>query len=156
MLFRSIAFYEARLPYYQKRRDISISCITNKLKDNNQKLRYVKAVYNNEIRLVKAEEDDIRKTLSKMGIDFSHYLETRGSAFTVQGMQKLEKENKELHEELQKLQSTSAGELWYNDLEELKIAYNKNYISEIGSRGTFNNPLSIPIAKKVLHMKFVE
>lgn len=135
------AFYDARLPLYERRKQMRLAAIAEKVKENDEKLRYVRAVYNGDLVLIRGKENDIKVKLTSMGIPFHHYQETKGSYFSVEGIARIERENEELRREYTKLEETGAGQLWLNDLEDFEKAYQKHGPSDVGARGTMSETI---------------
>jgi DNA topoisomerase II len=119
-------FFQWRLPYIEKRR-------LNILKDLNEekskldiKLRYLDAVVNGKLNIIKRPEAEIQAGLDAISVPYAIHDNTKNSELSQEKINKLMKEINDLITQIDWYTKIHAGQLWYNDILEFE-----NKLSEL-------------------------
>lgn len=117
-------FFNARLKTYDTRRHKLIERANAELQFKNNQIRFVKAILDNDIDLKAESFASLYATLEKKGFsDINQLLATKVLSLTSDRLKMLEKKRDFVqHETLKKLTSSTAADLWKQDLLELEKA----------------------------------
>jgi DNA topoisomerase-2 len=124
------AYYETRLKLYLNRKEYLIDSIKKELILLSNKAKYIQENLNGTIDLRKMKKDQVIELLEKKGYDkmkddneYKYLVKMPMDSVTEENVNKLltEKNNKE--NELEIIKNKSAGNLWLEELDILKISY---------------------------------
>lgn len=113
-------FYVIRLRVYQKRKEYILSKIAKEVQVLKDKIRFIEAVINNEINIIKRKITDIYKDLEKFNIPKEIYNTCKASNFSQDEIHELLEQVRIKEQEYVKIQNTSCEDIWFSELEELK------------------------------------
>ena len=119
-------FIDARLKFYQKRKDYMLDSMKSNLIKLASKYYFVKGVVDEKIVVNKRRKDNIVEQLEKFEkiykIDgsYDYLLAMSISSLTHEKMEELKKQIEDGKEEYKKTRDTSIQDMWISDLHELK------------------------------------
>jgi len=127
-------YYFTRLEYYQKRKDYLLKKLQDDIDILNNKIRFIKAVVNEEIIVHKIKKDELVQRLEddnymKLEDNYNYLIHIEIFKFTKDMVEKLEKEKKEADDEIERIKSKTKEVMWKDDLELFKVEYDK-FINE--------------------------
>jgi DNA topoisomerase-2 len=139
-------FCTIRLNYYTKRKLFMLDDYNNKLIYITNKLRFIRAVMNDELVLRNRDESDIitdlesnnyyKQIKDKNDIEsvengsYNYLLSMQIRSFTREKIESLTKDKNDLEDKIRQLQQKEEKTIWLNDLEELEREYPK-FIREL-------------------------
>lgn len=139
-------FCTIRLKYYAKRKLFMLDDYHNKLIFITNKLRFIRAVMNDELILRNRDESDIitdlesnnyyKQIKDKNDIEslengsYNYLLSMQIRSFTREKIESLTKDKNDLEDKIRQLQQKEEKAIWLNDLEELEREYPK-FIREL-------------------------
>jgi len=112
-------FYKYRNEFYISRKNYLQDKISKELKILESKVKYIRAIVNEELILFKRKKNDVILDMKKMNLyenpDYKYLLDIPGIAFTEEKLEQLETEYKNKNTEFKNINKTSIKELWHND-----------------------------------------
>jgi DNA topoisomerase-2 len=112
-------FYNNRTKYHNLRKKYLQNKISNELKILDSKVKYIRAVVNEELILFKRKKIDITSDMKKMNLfenpDYKYLLDIPGIAFTQEKLEQMETDYKNKNIEFEKINKLTIKDLWYND-----------------------------------------
>jgi DNA topoisomerase-2 len=117
-------YYNVRFAYYEKRKELIIKKLSDKILLDVSKYTFIKGVIDEEIILKNKSYEQIEKQLSKIkniikyNDSYDYLLNMSMISITKERYMKLKETLKELKTELVKIKSTTPEEMWQNDLTE--------------------------------------
>lgn len=133
------AWYSRRMPYYELRKQNTISDIDEKIRFKTNKARLIRAVLDGfdngyipgkTVVVQRKKRSEVFAQMDQIGITHDAYTNARLSNLDEDDILKLEKEIGELEEQRSNLSNTEPGQLWLNDLEDFESHYFKHYKCE--------------------------
>ncbi len=127
------AFYQERLPFYEKRREYIISTLDKQMEQLNIKKIFISSVVSRQIDIMGRKKTDILSQLRKLYPQLPEtqlkqlLTHTRASNFSADEIEELQKQIEKLQLTLDSYSKISASDLWLSDLEDFEIAYCKHY-----------------------------
>lgn len=118
-------FFNFRLKIYERRKSYQIDTLNVEIMDLTQKILFCSLVIDGTIKLVGEDKDTVLEKMAEYSFDKS-YLKLPASSFTIQGIDKMQAQLDGKEEELEQLKNKDVREIWKEELEELKVAYNKH------------------------------
>ena len=116
-------FYKIRNKYYLLRKEYLTEKIYKELQVLESKVKFIKAIMNEELIVFKRKKIDITKDLKKMNFyefpNYDYLLNLPIHTFTEEKILSLEKEHSEKDSEYSKIQSTTVKDLWVQDLNKI-------------------------------------
>lgn len=118
------AFSDYRLEMYKKRKISLLNSFQNQIDKLQSKLKFIKSVINDEIVIGKISKSDLLGILSnknfiKVDDSFDYLVNIPIYDFTLDSIQKLEKNIANLHSERSTLENTNVQDIWFSELDEL-------------------------------------
>jgi DNA topoisomerase-2 len=134
-------FYNARLPYYQKRKDYLINRHKYELMILENKVNFINGIINENIIVYKQKIKDIENQLIIQNfnkVDNSyHYLTSLSiNSLSIEKVKELEKKYKDKSKLLNQIKNTNIKEMWKSDIEEVLEIYNTKTKNEIIDNNT--------------------
>ena len=121
------SFYTERLELYQVRKDYMIREMEYKILLLSWKIYYVQEVVEDRFIIFKRKNSDILNDMVSWGMDLDLAKtireKTGNNSYTLEGIEKLQKELAELEKEKDTLILTDIKDLWKSDLKELLAVY---------------------------------
>lgn len=122
-------FYDIRIEYYQKRKQYLIKKLKQELEILEAKKRFIESYINNELDINRKSKDFIIDLLKKKKYpeyeeSYDYLLMLPVYSFTLERIDKLEKQCIEKKSELKYIQSKSNADLWIEDLNNLQKKLN--------------------------------
>ena len=118
------SFYINRTKYHNLRKKYLQDKISLELKILDSKVRYIRAVVNEELILFKRKKIDITEDMKKMNLyenpDYKYLLDIPGIAFTEEKLEQMEKDYKNKQIESDKINKLTIKDLWYEDFKNTK------------------------------------
>lgn len=118
-------FYEIRLQKYKERKEYLLKELEYELEYNNNKLKWLMMILNNEIDLRKLDNTDIiqllkKKKISEKNGNYDYLLSISIREMTKDNVSKLKDKINKIKSEIKDLQNKTPSMLWKDDLNELK------------------------------------
>jgi DNA topoisomerase-2 len=118
------AFSDYRLEMYKKRKISLLNSFQNQIDKLQSKLKFIKSVINDEIVIGKISKSDLLGILSnknfiKVDDSFDYLVNIPIYDFTLDSIQKLEKNIANLYSERSTLENTNVQDIWFSELDEL-------------------------------------
>jgi len=136
-------FYIERLEAYRKRKVHTISDMERKMHVLDERIRFVTAVVNKQIKVLDADEEtETFPVMDQLGLSRDLLEHTSGRSFTKQRIDKLMKEKGAILEKLEEIKRTPETTIYLRELEELE----KMYIKIYGGRRSVVLPPSMNLA----------
>ena len=110
------AFYEERLPYYEKRKLKMVADLEKKIHSARMKLDFIQAVNEEKIDIHNRESKVAREQTKKLGFDEKLLKEVYLISCTMEKVDKLKKQIEKSEVELEELRNRTPESLWYEDL----------------------------------------
>jgi DNA topoisomerase-2 len=131
-------FYEIRLEYYGKRKELLIKDLELDLLVLENKVKFIKNIIENIIKIMNTKKDKLYLQLEQMEFykykdNYDYLINMAISTLTYERVIKLENEYKNKQTELNKLRLTDIKDMWINDINEVVIEnniYNKELLKE--------------------------
>ena len=126
-------FYEQRLPYYYKRKELCAQQIEKRCDFLVNKMKFIKLKNEGKIVIEDRKDADIIASMIEQGIVEEYVddlLKTGVGSFSREKVAKLAAELEELKLKFEKAKTITPEEIWKSDLEELKEQYHKFYKKE--------------------------
>ena len=122
-------FCSTRIIYYIKRKNSILQELENQLVIYNNKIRFINAVMNDELILRNRSETVIINELTTnlyttQNGCYDYLLRLQIRSFTSEKIEILNNEFEKLNQQIETVKNLSPKQIWINELEELKIAYN--------------------------------
>ena len=121
------AFYQGRLPYYERRRQMIIDTIATDILKRQHKIRFIRAIIDKEIEVMGRKKAMVLPRMQELGLPPELLTNTRISNCTEEEIQSLQDEIDQLNVRRQSYINTSATILWLADLDEFENAYCRYY-----------------------------
>lgn len=128
-------WYKIREVYYLKRKNLMIEELESELVELSNKVRFIKLINEEKIRITKVTEEEIEEQLKKLKFDkmndkYDYLINMSIRILTIKHMNKLENDLKSMEKELATLQATSHTTMWSKELDEI-MTENDNYNDKI-------------------------
>lgn len=120
-------FVRVRLNKYNDRKDKLVTVMEKKFKDNSDICRFIDLVNKGELVVSNRKIKDIKVDLAKHELPDS-VLGIQVSKLTEDEKKQLEKKNKEIEKELKYIKKTSIKDMYLNDLRELRVELEKEFV----------------------------
>lgn len=121
------AFYVRRLPIYQKRKDHILSTITTEIETMNNKVRFITAVINGEIQIIKTKLETVKKVMESLNIPYEIYRDSKTSNFSEDEIVSFKEKIITKTKEYETVEKIPIQQMWIDDLEELSVKYEEYY-----------------------------
>ena len=119
-------YYEHMIEHYEQIRLHRIENESNKVTDLSFRMKFIKLVLDNEIKLIKVTEQYITEKMEKHKIPFEYYEKSKSRDFSVESLQRYEKQMKEAKDRLAEADKTSATDIWLGKLDVLQKLVKKH------------------------------
>lgn len=117
------AWYEARLPKYQIRKDYMLKVIREQIIKLTYKRDFIQAVLDKRIDITRLQEDYIRAKLIELDIPYYIYEETKIIDCSKEYRAKLQKQIEKLEADYIRIERATIQEMWLKDLADFNKAY---------------------------------
>ena len=120
-------YYTTRYKYYEKRKEYLINRLGNELKGLSNKVKYIKAVLDNDIDLRKKTKDQIDNIMKSyqfdMGIDntYNYLIKMPMDSVSQDNVDRLIKEHDSKQQQLEDVKANTVETVWLQELEILKV-----------------------------------
>lgn len=121
------AYYDIRLPIYQRRKDYILGNINNMISINNDKIRFIRAILDGHIVYLNQKKDNIYQAMDRLEIPRKIFDNTKLTHLTEEDINKLHAENVSLQQQHAVLLETTPEQMWLKELLELETVYHKIY-----------------------------
>lgn len=116
-------FYRIRNHYHKLRKEHLVKKISNELKILESKVKFVRAIVNEELVVFKRKKQEITLNMKKMNLyenpNYDYLLDMPIHTFTEETINKLELEYLKKQKELDIIDKTTIKDIWKNDLEKI-------------------------------------
>lgn len=124
------SFCKVRFRFYKKRKQYQVSSLKSVLSNLENKMKFVKGVIEEKIKIMNKKEDEIINQLEENNFDkqdesFGYLLSLQVRTFTNEKVEELKKEISGKSNELKILIDTTEKQLWLSDLEDFETQYQK-------------------------------
>lgn len=127
-------YYDVRFDLYVKRKEHLLNKYKDDLDKISSKFRFIKGFIDGEIVLVNKEEEEVYEKLEEMKFkkresnnsktdNYDYLLDMKIRTLTKKRMEELQKEKDEKTKIVKQIESTSPGQMWKNDLDDLLKKY---------------------------------
>lgn len=120
-------FYKLRLPIYQKRKDHQLKQIKKNIKYHQDMMRFIRAVREDQLVIVKRKKDEIFVDMDKMELPREFLTKTTSDKFSNDELEKLQKQIDNLSKDYDNLDKKPIEEIWNEELDELEAAIKKHW-----------------------------
>ena len=117
-------FYQFRLPYYQKRKELISKQLSEKIDQCHEKRLFVQAVVDKKLLLANRTKKEIEDDCTRLNIN-SKYMSMYLSSLTQEQIQDLLSTIQRLNEEKARIEASSPGDIWKADLQSFLAVYRK-------------------------------
>lgn len=117
-------FYDFRLPYYHKRRELLLSKITDKIRKSEEKKAYLTAVINGKVNIFNQPKVNIIKQCEKQHLS-TDYISLPMTSLTKEDLEDLNQLIAKLKSEYIEIEKLKATDLWKQDLNSFVSVYRK-------------------------------
>lgn len=114
------AFFARRLPVYGERRQYILDTLRSEITDLGHKVKFVTAVVNGELVIIKTKLEVIKSKLQELEIPFEIYNSSKTSNFNEEEIELLKEKIRKKEEELVTAENTTPEQMWYKELTELE------------------------------------
>lgn len=121
------AFHSRRLPVYQRRKQYIIENLTREIATMTQKIRFIQAVINKEIRLINKTKASIYEGLDKLGIPHDIYDKSMNHHLSQDDITALTAQIASKEAERTIMEQTTPEQIWIRELDELEAVYRSVY-----------------------------
>jgi len=145
-----------RLELYEKRKNHMIDVLTKELVVLSNKAKYIKEVLDGSVDLRKKTKQQVIDMLISKGYDilenendveFKYLTKMPMDSVTQENVNKLIKEHGDKEAELEQIKSTTIQQMWLNELDILKVHYEK-YVEERSQSVSGESKKKKPIIKQ--------
>ena len=127
-------YYYIRLDYYRKRREFLLEKIKLELLEMTNLAKYIQYTLDDKIVLKRKTNEEITKMLEEMEFDkikdrtteklsYNYLIKKPMDSVSDENVEKIMKETQVKQKELEKLQSKKVEDIWLEELEDLREAY---------------------------------
>lgn len=116
-------FYCKRMPIYFKRKNYMIANLNKEIATLNDRIRFIRAILNKEIRIKNRKKADIKEAMIKMNIPTEILDNSKLTSITEDDINALMKQISDKENEIRTLSETTPEQIWLNELDELEKAY---------------------------------
>lgn len=120
-------YYYHMIQHYAELRLHRISEAEKRIEYASWKQRFIRAVLDKEIVLIKVDEEKMKKQLEKIGIPWKVYDDSRSRDFSVQSLKKWEKEINECKARIEQAKKSTPQSIWLEKLDALEHALTKRW-----------------------------
>ena len=113
-------YYNQMIEHYNKLREHRIKNEEDYLTDIGYKMKFIKAVLDNEITINKVKEEVIKENMEKLKIPYLYYEKSKTRDFSEESLIKYKKMLEDSKIRLAKAKETTANSIWLEKLELLK------------------------------------
>ncbi|WUR02388.1 DNA topoisomerase 2 (TOP2) [Vairimorpha necatrix] len=121
-------FYYVRLTFYLKRKEKLLEVLKENMLKNENKVRFIRLVVNDELIINKRKRAEIKENLENLNFlpfdNFNYLLSMEICSLTEERIDKLNKEYLESKNEYETLLKKTPKDLWNEDLDKFEEAYN--------------------------------
>ena len=121
------AFYNERLPYYEKRRQLIMEQLTKEIAKKEMKIKFIQAYRDKKFKTRNRDKAELVGDLNKLGISGEILDHVTFTNVTKQGVEPLMKEIADLEYRKKYYETVEPQKLWIQDLEEFENAYCSHY-----------------------------
>lgn len=143
------AFYDLRLPYYNKRKEYMLQKFIEDMKKKTDKMRFIQAYIDKKIRIKNRKDSDVLKTLQDLDLPES-LLNTSLKALTKEKIDELANDIENDQKQYNLLEKRTPSEIWLQDLEEFETEYHRHYNEDGSSK---DNVVTRSVKKKIVKGK---
>jgi DNA topoisomerase-2 len=120
-------FYDVRYATYEKRKVHQLKVLRDTLHKVEQKVKYIRAVLSGKLDLRNKKQDVLYRELASLAIEmreesYSYLTKMPMDSVTQEKVESLEKEFKEIQEEVARLTAMTVEQMWIQELVALKKA----------------------------------
>ncbi len=127
-------FVRRRLAVFEKQRLHVIDVLKNKLTDLQSKIDFIQLIISNKIEIRRKSKNEILNQCKNNGFDFSNtideLLKLPIKRLTIEEIEKAKNEYNSIKEKWKYFETTTANNLFYNELIDFKIKYGKQIINK--------------------------
>jgi len=120
-------FFQNMIEHYTSLRDFRIKVEQDKIQYASYKTRYIQAVLDGEIKIVKEDEEKIKEVLEKINVPWKIYDEAKQRDLSKQSLERWKKEMKQAEARLEEAKKDTPQKIWLEKLEKLEIALEKRW-----------------------------
>ena len=111
-------YSKIRLQYYKLRKAAIKESIITKLQELNDKIKFISAVINGELKVFGRPRNEIKSDLDSMSLPID-MLQTRTEEYTKEKISEMNANINKLTNQLDELSKTTTADMWKKDLAEL-------------------------------------
>lgn len=120
-------YYEHMIQHYEEIRLHRIDQENNRVTDLSYKMKFIKHVLDGDIELIKVKEEIISAKMQEYEIPYEYYEKSKSRDFSIESLQKYEKQIKEAKAKLNTSEKTTANKIWLDKLDILRLELQKRY-----------------------------
>jgi len=121
------AFYERRLPIYQKRKDYILGHLAEEIVSLTHKITFIRAVISTEILIINRKISQIHEAMDKLNIPHAIYETSKTRNLSEDDIETLLKQIKDKQDERDVIEQTPITKMWLADIDELEAKYRSVY-----------------------------
>jgi len=120
-------YYYHMIEHYTELRLHRISEAEKRIEYASWKQRFIQAVLDKEIVLVKADEEKMKEQLEKIGVPWKIYDDSKSRDFSIQSLQKWEKEINNCKDRIENAKKSTPQSIWLEKLDALEHVLTKRW-----------------------------
>jgi DNA topoisomerase II len=121
------AFYNERLPCYDKRRQNIIDNYTKEIEKLSERINFINEVVIGNLIVMNRKKSEIIIDIKRLGLNEDLYNKIKTSSYSVDEINELKSEIDTLINERKVIIDTSSKKMWMTDLETFEYEYCKKY-----------------------------
>lgn len=121
------AFYQLRLPYYQKRKEYFLNKYDQKIKTLAERILFIESVLSGKLKILGEKKDVILEKMKHLGLPKELLTSVNSSHYSIDEIQDLKTTTEKIKEERKLLEKRKIEEMWFHDLDEFEKEYTKVY-----------------------------
>lgn len=121
------AFFEWRLPLYQKRKDYNLKVLDDEIEFLNYKTQFIRAVIDKSIIVIDKSQAEVHAVMDTFNIPHEIYKKSKTWELNKEGIEDCLKEIEKKKQEREAIEQVPIKEMWLKDLDDFEQAYLKEY-----------------------------
>jgi DNA topoisomerase-2 len=127
------AFYQARLPWYEKRKQHQVGVLRKEIERLRAKIHFIDAVNSGELVIRERSTQDVKAQMARLRIPDELFEHVTVASLAKDKLAELSAKLAELSEKLKTYETRSPGQLWLADLDDFEKAY-AAWLADLGRR----------------------
>ena len=120
-------FYEKRLVYYHKRKELLLSRLKEKVDFDAEKINFIEAVNNGGVIVLKRNKKDVKADLVQLGLNVDLYDKIKTYEYSTDELEALKESFSKLVEEKERLEQLDAKQMWLDDILRFEDYFKKTF-----------------------------